>query len=129
MGGLGLRRCEEHASGAYAASFFAAKEYMRENWHTPYSISSREPQTQHLSSLEIDTGKLSKLLDMTDPKSKKHLEQLQKPHAMPGSLQFLLTLMARITPSAPLFFGQLSKDSSACQSTVMVLPVPFACNL
>ena len=30
MGGLGLRRCEEHALGAYAASFYTAKDYLDE---------------------------------------------------------------------------------------------------
>ena len=39
MGGLGLRRCEEHALGAYAASFFKARSYLDEKWEVPGLIS------------------------------------------------------------------------------------------
>ena len=82
MGGLGLRRCEEHALGAYAASFFKAHNYLDEKWEVPGSISSfSRKQTQQASSQEIDLEKLGQLLETVNERSKKHLQQLQKPHA------------------------------------------------
>ena len=69
------------ASGAYAASFFAARDFLSEKWEIPRSILSFNQQSQRSSSLEIDSKKFGELMSMGDPRTVKHLQQLQMPHA------------------------------------------------
>ena len=84
MGGLSLRSCEEHALGAYAASWNEAKKTVGEEgqtWDIPRSIVGVPRRNQKSASHAKDVTKIDHLLSIYDEASKANLKWRQEPHA------------------------------------------------
>ena len=81
LGGLGLRKIEEHARTAYTASWNEARTYMTEAWKVPLDCSDFACLDQRSASQKIDQTNLEKLLKKVDDRTKKNILNRQKPHA------------------------------------------------
>lgn len=82
VGGLSLRKCSEHALGAYAASWNESSNHAREAaWTSRADIAHCPPMNQKTASHEVDVAKIEALTAKSSPRSARHLERLQCPHA------------------------------------------------
>ena len=80
LGGLGLRRCIEHAPGAFAASWHEARHVSRENWARPAELPEYAPQKK--ASFEFDKAKLQYLVDNAPTERERQwLLRVAQPHA------------------------------------------------
>src|ERR1043165_6218847 len=80
LGGLGLRRCIEHAPGAFAASWHEARHVSRENWARPAELPEYAPQKK--ASFDFDKAKLQYLVDNAPTeRERQRLLRVAQPHA------------------------------------------------
>lgn len=84
MGGLSLRSCEEHAIGAYAASWHESKVTVGkegESWTMPPCIVDQPRQNQKSASHKLDVDKFNHLLSISDEPGRANLIMRKEPHA------------------------------------------------
>jgi len=81
LGGLGLRRCVEHAGFAYSASWHESKQQSGENWTRP-TLVSESHVAQDEASLTFDKEMHKYLVDSApDDREKQRLLRIAQPHA------------------------------------------------
>lgn len=79
LGGLGLRRVQDHAPSAYLASRAAAAVVLSRHYSSPFSAHATAPQS--VSSAEIDEKSFRGLVSQADPRNAMRLRRLCLPHA------------------------------------------------
>jgi hypothetical protein len=81
LGGLGLRKCVEHAGFAYSASWHESKQQSGENWTRP-SVVCESHVAQDEASLAFDDQMHKHLIDTApDEREKQRLLRVAQPHA------------------------------------------------
>ena len=81
LGGLGLRKCTEHAGFAYSASWHEARVQAREVWVRPEQVSETH-KAQSAASYEFDEVMHSYLVDSApNDREKQRLLRVARPHA------------------------------------------------
>jgi hypothetical protein len=73
-GGLGLRQCAKHATGAYDDSQCRARKFFRERWPDEDRSTLKEAPYQRARSMAIDQKVISELMISTDPRGARILQ-------------------------------------------------------
>jgi hypothetical protein len=81
VGGLSLRKCSDHALGAFAASWHESKSNAGEDWVARADIAGCAPLSQRSVSHEVDMAKINLLIATSGPREARNLERIQAPHA------------------------------------------------
>jgi hypothetical protein len=83
IGGLGIRRIVDHATGAFTASWHESQGITHESWTNPAeSDCSAVYKSQKNASTEIDAAIMSRLVaGAGDKRQIQHLSRLDSPHA------------------------------------------------
>jgi hypothetical protein len=83
IGGLGIRRIVDHATGAFTASWHEAQGITHESWSNPSENDcSAVYKSQKTASTETDAAIMSKLVaGAGDKRQTQHLSRLDSPHA------------------------------------------------
>jgi hypothetical protein len=81
VGGLSLRKCTDHALGAYNASWNESKAYSKEAWRPRPELQGLPRMNQRNASAAIDLAKIEVLKSNSTKRDVRKLERLQLPHA------------------------------------------------
>ena len=80
LGGMGLRKTEEHAPGAFSASFHESMSTAREDWQRPPEVEEYHEQKE--ASFKFDQAVLAHLISIApNDREAQRLHRVSQPHA------------------------------------------------